>query len=108
MSYTQLPPIEAKDIHIGCACCSSACQIAHMNMVIAVGFGCAQVTKGDELVYNEQEGADIWTVQDAENAALQDPDHDWQIMFVGPMHGETFQRQGPGRWVCVESNPGFA
>ena len=112
MPFTKLPPVEAKNIHIGCACCSSACQVAHMDMLIAVGFGSANVTKDGECVYDEQEsehhGRPYWTVQDAENAALQDPDHDWQIMKMGPMHGETFQRHEPGRWVCVESNPGFA
>jgi hypothetical protein len=108
MPYKLLPPVEAKNIHVGCLCCSTACQIAHMDMVIAVGFGSAQVTKDNELVYEEREDGELWTVQDAENEALQDPDHDWQIMKVGPLHGETFQRQAPGRWVCVESNPGFA
>jgi hypothetical protein len=80
-----------------------------MGMAISVGFGSAQVTKDDELVYCEQQNEEnYWTVQNAEDAALKDPDHDWQIQLVGPMHGETYQRQGPGKWVCVESNPGFA
>lgn len=108
MKYKLLPPVEAKNIYVGCACCSTACQIAHMDMAIAVGFGSANVTKDGDLIYDEREGEDIWTVQDAEDAALKDPDHDWQIMKMGPLHGETFQRQGVGRWVCVESNPGFA
>jgi hypothetical protein len=118
MSYKILPPVEAKNIHIGCACCSTACQVAHMNMLIAVGFGQAQVTKGDELIWDEMSEvhaaeredreANLWTVQDAEDAALKDPDHDRQIIKMGPLHGEAFQRQGVGRWVCIESNPGFA
>ena len=118
MPFTKLPPLEQKDIHIGCACCSTACQIAHMDMLIAVGFGSANVTKDGECIFDEQtemyaaerEGreARIWEVQDAENAALKDPDHDWQIMKVGPMHSETFQRQDIGRWVCVYSDQGFA
>jgi len=107
-AWKVLPAVEAKDIHIGCACCSTACQIAHMDMPIAVGFGSAHVTKDDECVYQETHDGEIWTVRDAEDAALKYPDHDWQIMKMGPMHGETFQRQGPGRWVCVESNQGFA
>ena len=112
MPFTKLPPLEQKDIHIGCMCCSTACQIAHMDLLIAVGFGSANVTKDGHVVYDEQDcerlGRELWTVQDAENEALKDPDHDWQIMKAGPMHGETFQRQDIGRWVCIESNQAFA
>lgn len=112
MSWKKLPPIEAKNIHHGCLCCSSACQVAHMDMLIAVGFGSANVTRDGECIYDEQQAehanAPMWTVQDAENEAAKDHDHDWQIMKMGPLHGETFQRQGPARWVCVESNEGFA
>ncbi len=107
-AWKLLPPVAAKDIHIGCLCCSTACQVAHMDMVIAVGFGMANVTRDGVPVYEEPREGPYWTVQDAENAALGDPDHDWQIMKEGALHGETFQRHGPGRWVCVESNEGFA
>ena len=79
-----------------------------MDMTIAVGFGSANLTKDDEPIYSESNDGEIWTVQDAENAALKDPDHDWRIQMVGPLHGETYQRHDAGKWVCVESNKGFA
>jgi hypothetical protein len=81
-----------------------------MDMVIAVGFGSAFVQKDGEIVYSEDivDEENFWTVQDAEDAAKLDPAHDWQIVKYGPLHGETFQRQGDGLWVCVESNRGFA
>lgn len=115
MGYEKLPALDGKDIHIGCLTCSTAASVAPMDMVIAVGFGSAIVTKNGELVYSEPyidldatEEPEYWTVQDAENLALKEPDCDWRIEKHGPLHGETFQRQGNGLWVCVESNEGFA
>lgn len=111
--YIKQPKVKAKDLHIGCPHCSTAALVAPMDMVIAVGFGAACVIKDDEQVYNENDNKSgdwdkYWTVQDAENEALKDPCHDWRIVKHGPMHGETFQRQGKGKWVCIESNRGFA
>lgn len=105
-------PLEGKDIHKGCACCSTACQLAPMDMIIAVGFGIATATKDEQIVYSEPHDAesedDYMTVEQLEALAAADPEHDWRIVKHGPMHGETFQRQGPGKWVCIESNEGFA
>lgn len=106
------PQIDHKDLHIGCPHCSSAALNAPMDMVIAVGFGDAYVLRDGECVYSEQqaenEGEKYWTVRDAENMAASDPDHCWQIVKFGPLHGETFQRHSAENWVCIESNRGFA
>lgn len=101
-------PVNAKDIHVGCLCCSTAAAIAPMDMLVAVGFGFAGAFKGDECVYSEDTADEYATVADIEAMAKEDPEHDWQIRKDGPLHGETFQRQGDGRWVCIESNEGFA
>lgn len=109
--FEKLPAIESKDLHQGCASCSTAALIAPMNMIIAVGFGSAIVTKNNKLIYDENNLGDdgsYWTVQDAEKLAIESPDADWRIQKNGPLHGETFQRQGVNNWVCVESNQGFA
>lgn len=113
MTWTQHPPIATDKIHRGCACCSSAAQFAHNDMLIAVGFGAAYATKGDLIVYDEQDEDDEpHTVADIEKLAAQDPDHDWRIVLAGPLHGETYQRHltGPhaGKWVCIQSDQGFA
>ena len=50
--FEKLPP--AEHIHIGCLNCTTAARIAPMEMIIAVGFGSAYVTKDDELIYDEQ------------------------------------------------------
>jgi len=51
---------------------------------------------------------DFWTTADAENAALQDPNHDWRIIKHTPLYGATYQRQDVGKWVLVDENIVFA
>lgn len=109
MTWTKQPPIKGT-IH-GCLH-NPVYDVAPMDMEIAVGFGYAIVTKDGEKVYEERI-ADIaklpyWTVQDAENEALKDPDHDWRIELYAPLYGRTFQRQGDGEWVLIGENEGFA
>jgi hypothetical protein len=72
---------------------------------LSVGFGTVQVTKDDECVW----AGDDWDVTALRftRQANKDPEHDWRIEFVGPMHGETYQHQN-GKWVMVETNLGFA
>lgn len=111
MTWEKQSPIKKDDLHIGCLTCSSAALEAPMNMVIAVGFGSAMVFKGKEIIYDEhrcEREEDYMTVADVEKLAIADPDHDWRIEKIGPLHGETFQRHAPGKWVCIESNQGFA
>jgi len=110
MSWDKLPPIEKENLHIGCLNCSSAALEAPLDMVIAVGFGSATVTKDGKTIYDERDAGEenLMTVAQAEDLAAADPDHDWRIEKYGPLHGEVFQRHGPGKWVCVESNQGFA
>lgn len=83
-----------------------------MGICICVGFGKAVVKKDEEIIHDGErtweDGGEPWTGHDAENAAAADPDHDWRIVMHGPLHGETFQRREPGKWVCIESNQGFA
>ena len=109
--WTKLPP--AKDIHIGCSNCSTAARQAPLDMLCAVGFGACYVKRDKDKVYSERPNmaeaeADMPTLQKFEDMAKADPDHDWRLVKVGAMHGETFQRQGDGLWICVESNEGFA
>jgi hypothetical protein len=85
---------------------------APMSKVVAVGFGEAAVYRdgvrvidGEERIRNDEE---LLTFGDVEEMAIHDPVHDWRIVLNGPLHGETYQRQGPGVWLCVERNDGFA
>jgi len=85
---------------------------APMEMPICVGFGDARVLRDGETVYDgEREwerGREPWTVQDAENLAAADPDHDWRILMHGALSGRTFRRNDVGKWIEVASNQGFA
>jgi hypothetical protein len=82
-----------------------------MRHRIGVGFGYAAVLCDGQAVWHEPSNASwerLWTVLKAENRAKQNPDADWRIVLHGPLHGETYQRQGVKKWVLVESNRGFA
>jgi len=107
MSYEKLSPIEGG--HGSCLNCGYQHSILPMTALIAVGFGDASVTKNDKVVYCEDNEFDnIWTAQDAENAAILDPDNDWRIHLVAPMSERHYQRQGENNWVLYERGPGFA
>ena len=109
MPYEKMPPI--KGGAQGCLNCGFVPDTLPMDAVIAVGFGYAAVTKNGEIIFMEVPEADepdIWTCQDAEDAALQDPDNDWRIHLVGPLSERHYQRQGPGLWVLYEKGEGFA
>lgn len=108
MPWEKLPPIAHDKLHIGCVHCSTACLEAPMDMDIGVGFGASWLSRDGEQVLDGEKEDDQVTVQRCEELAVADPDHDWRIVRYGPLHGETFQRHGPGKWICVESNRGFA
>lgn len=95
----------------GCLNCNPVTELASMDQVIGVGFGYAALTQDDQLIYMEPARYDIdwWmTVGHAERLALEEPDHNWQISLQAPLRGRTYQRHGPGKWVLIESNEGFA
>lgn len=97
--------------HNPCANCPTIPTQARMDKIICTGFGRAEVQKDGATVINgerEWENGEPPTFADAERLAANDPDHDWRVILHGPLHGETYQRQGPGVWLCVERNDGFA
>ena len=105
-AWTKLPPIEAH--HGGCLNCGPRPAQFPPEGVVAVGFGYAALHKDGEPVWSEGDTADDMACADAEALAAQDPDHDWRIVLYGPLAGRTYQRHGPGRWMLVEKNEGFA
>ena len=107
MNWTRVKPIKGKIR--GCFH-NPVYDEAPPDMLIAVGFGEAKVTKDGETVYKQPTGFDegeIWTTEDAEELAWEDPDHDWRIVLYAPLYGRTFQRQD-GHWFLIEENRGFA
>lgn len=78
--------------------------------IIAVGFGSAYCSKGDDIVYDESDVFDekYKTCGDMEQLALADPEHDWRIHYFAPLYEQVFQRHAPGQWVLIEKGKGFA
>ncbi len=108
MQWEKLPIVEGRSS--ACACCGFKPTQACMGMMIAVGFGDANVTKNGEVVYSESrtDEGEYWLVEDAENAAMLDPDNDWRIRLRGPLSDWEYQRQGPKEWLLVHRGNGFA
>ena len=108
-NWTMLEPLEGRPNP--CLHCPPIYPTLKLNRRIAVGFGFAGVSKGDEQVWTEdgdEKWADMPTLMTFENMARKDPDHSWEAVMHGPLHGETYQRQGRNLWVLVEKNKGFA
>ena len=97
-AFKKLPAVEGFDLS--------------MDREIGVGasFGDAWFSKDDEILW--QEGGNhvdkYPTVQQVEDMARADPDHDWRIAFFSPMNKTEYQRQGDGLWVLVKNGEGFA
>ena len=105
MSYEIMKPIAGGNG--GCLNCGYQHRTLPMDSLIAVGFGYAGVTKNGKEIYNEN-GDELWTVQDAENEALKDEDNDYRIHLVAPLSERHYQRQGKNNWVLYEKGMGFA
>ena len=95
----------------GCLHCGYQYDIAPEEMLIAVGFGVATVTKNGKEIYNEnsiKNESDLWTLKEAEEEALKDEDNDWRIHLVAPLSERHYQRQDKNKWVLFEKSQGFA
>lgn len=116
MSCEHQSVVEPGKAHYACPRCPPPPTQAPMDKIIAVGFGSAfvsrdgeQVLDGEQRMDREMKGeGEYVTFADAERLAVMDPDHDWRVVLHGPLHGETYQRQGAGVWLCIERNDGFA
>ena len=104
--WKKLPPV--KGGVAGYANCGRAHDVLPLGAIVAVGFGDAHISKDGEVVWRERNQVRLPTLRTFENRAAKDPDHDWRAVLDGPLHGETYQRQGPKEWVLVERNQGFA
>lgn len=82
-----------------------------LDKVIAVGFGAAWVSCDSNTVWQEDSHAEwesLWTVRQAEDAAMKNPDADWRIHIVGALAEGHWQRQAANEWVMYEAGQGFA
>lgn len=114
MAWEKVAPY-AGQVHHGCLNCGGTEDVAPMEMVIGVGFGAAYASKDGEVVYDEMDvmrGSgdfdDLATLQQIEDMAVADPDHDWRVKLLGPLRGREYQRHDTGHWVLIHSDEGFA
>ena len=108
MAWSKLPPVDAG--HNPCLNCPDPFNILEMDSLVAVGFGDAHLECDGKMILNGEapDREDFLTVQECEDIAAEDPDHDWRIVKFGPLHGEVYQRHDTAQWVCIERNEGFA
>lgn len=116
MPFEKMTPLTEQEagLRSGCLNCGPQPVLLPMTAWVAVGFGDAQVVKGDELIYSESQagfdGGDDseCVVSRFEAMAAADPDHDWRIHYYGPLSEAHYQRQGAEQWVLYEKGDGFA
>jgi hypothetical protein len=102
-------------VRTGCLCCPPKSEVACLTWDPDPGFGIVYLTRDGEHVLSylrhdgEEDGdATCMTVQDFEDRAAGDADHDWRFEVRGPLGGVVYQRHGEGAWVAVEWLDGFA
>jgi hypothetical protein len=106
--FEKLPPYEGM-VHQGCLSCPPVLPIAELDTPVCVGFGLAQITKDDEVIYQDMSIAEeVPTLQEFEDTAQRDPDHDWRLLLEAPLRSREYQRQGFEKWVLIDSGMGFA
>jgi len=109
--WIKLPPYKGKPFQ-GCANCKPIERIADLNMIIAVGFGIAQVQKNGKVIYSEpvnpKSENDFKTLKEIEAKAQKDPDNDYRLILNAPLRNNEYQRQGKNKWVLINSGIGFA
>ena len=111
MSTWKKEPMWESKIFQGCLNCPPVARIATMDMVIAVGFGDAHVSRDGENVYTEPcswSTEDLRTLSEFEAMAAADPDHDWRVIMNAPLRNREYQRHDTGTWVLIDSGMGFA
>jgi hypothetical protein len=106
MNWTKLKPLEKVSPN-PCLHCPDPPTELNLQGYLAVGFGDAHLERDGHRVLEENDREDWIMLQECEDIAAKDPDHDWRIVLFGPLHGEAYQRQD-GKWLCVEQNQGFA
>ncbi len=105
--FEKLPGIEGG--HGGCLHCGYQHEHLPLDAIIAVGFGAAYVTKGKQVVFDEQLSPDEFKeLAIFEEMAKADPNHDWRVHLVAPLSERHYQRQSDGMWVLYEKGPEFA
>lgn len=105
MTWKKEKPIEKPGFK-GCLCCGSRAPHIGSDAVLAVGFGGVTVTKDGEPVWDGDDPEQ--TLEQFEQMAKVDPDHDWRVKYFAPLYESTYQRHDENKWVLIEKGQGFA
>ena len=107
-TFEKLPAVDGSVACLTCGC--GALSDLDMNRRIGVGFGSAGYSKDGKTLWEEcgEEFDELPSVQQVEEMAQADPNHDWRIFFFAPLYEAEYQRQGEGVWVLVRKDVGFA
>jgi hypothetical protein len=102
-------------VRSGCLCCPPKAESAPLDWDPDPGFGIVFLKRDGETAleymhYHDtvEGGPGTMTVQDFEDRAGADPEHDWRFEIHGSLGGVVYQRHGEGRWVAIEKLEGFA
>lgn len=107
MPWEKQPAIAGKIV--GCLCCGGNKEVYPLDRFFAVGFGASWVSRDGETVYAEGPNDDhIPVLQQFEDMAAADPDHDWRMCRRGPLRDADYQRHDTGKWVLIREGEGFA
>lgn len=108
MTWTKEPAWTGA-VHVGCGNCGGTPTVAPLDMVIAVGFGAAIVSRdGREVFDGERYPDEEHQLAEFEAQAALDPDHDWRVTLEAPLRSAVYQRHEAGQWVLIASGTGFA
>lgn len=98
--------------------------VAPLDMIVAVGFGLAEVARDGKLVVDGERAArydlpaavrrrfcndeGYVTLRKVERFAAKRPRSLWTVHIRGPLWDATWERRRPGKWVCTSAGDGFA
>jgi hypothetical protein len=107
-TWTKAPPVERQ--HIGCLNCGTRPVVlrAEAGLNLHPGFGILSLTRDGKTIWQSFNPDKSRTLLGFERQAARDPEHDWRVTSNGPLRDATYQRQGKGEWVLVETGRGFA
>lgn len=98
--------------------------VASLDMIVAIGFGIAEVTHNGRVVVDGERAAQhglsptarrrfcnaegYVVLRKVERAAAKNPRGRWAVHIRGPLWDAEWERKRPGKWVCTSAGDGFA
>lgn len=94
----------------GCSCCPRTEDVLSLDTVLYWEFGGYEVLKDGEVFYR-QSGPKAKTLAEIEKKIEKTNCKEgtrWLVILDRPLRGATWERKEPGRWILIDTNPGFA